>query len=318
MTLFRCHKNLFFRKRLLALMTLGMTLVFVLSALGAPQDSVVAGDDNKTDEKAEPGKVTADRLLDKAAEVQGGKEIATKFRNFSADFETEYYNKEKGQVYYQVKRIFQPPHLLWTEKKHDSQANPTREVYNGLDGWFIDAEGNAVVYTDKPSTFETDIANLEEDVRITHELFKYFFIARLAKELNDKERLGDAPVFKGNSACHVISGKTMTYVSGDEQETVYIKIYIDPKSHYVSAVRLFDLDSRTQDKLFVFEKHLRNRQDVLVPTRIKMYGKDEDKPEMKIFINTELGEDDTLYPLIDFNTKLDPTLFNVPGEEDSE
>ncbi|MFH2002459.1 MAG: hypothetical protein ABIK28_22490 [Planctomycetota bacterium] len=287
----------------------GALMAWFQPAWAAPEDPAQAAEAVTRD-------LTAQEILDKAGTVQGGGEIARNLRSFSADFETEYYKEDEGQVYYQVKRLFQYPCVLWTEKKHETQAKPTWEVYNGEDGWFIDAEKKVTVYTDKPSTYETDIENLEEDVRVTRELFRYFFIAKLSRELNDMERLSDEPVFKGNPPVHVVAGKTTTYAGGEEEKTVYLKIYIDPKESLVVAVRMKNLDAQLQDRLFIFEKHLKNRQGVLVPTLIKMYGEEEKKPEMKIFINSEKGDDDKFYPMIDFNIKIDPKLVNLPEKEE--
>lgn len=274
-----------------------------------------AGQDEQAHNKVESG-LSAEEILAKAAAKQGGAEIAKNFRSFWADFETWYNHPDKGEVYYQVKRIFQFPSLLWTEKRHEIQAAPTFEVYNGEDGWFIDAEGKVTVYTDKPSAYKTDIENLEEDVRITREMFKNFFIANLRDEINDLKRLSDKPIFKGGEPLYLVSGKRSTRVEDDKERPVYLKIYVDPKEDLVRAVRMIDLNVREGSRLFVFEEFLENDQKVIVPTRIIIYRDEEEpgEPEMKLYINCERDKEGRIRPMLRFNVKPDPAKFNLPEE----
>lgn len=273
---------------------------------------VIMGAAAAQEEKKDP---TAEEILQKAAEKQGGLKIAKKFNNFKADFETQFYREDKGQVYYQVKRIYQFPDLLWTEKKHETQKKPTREIFNGEDAWFVEPEGEIVVYTDNPSSFKTDLENIEEDVRVTRELFRNFFIANLRSEINDLKRVKDAPIYAGGKPLFVVEGKLPSRVESEQVKTVYVKIYVDPETFEVRGVRMIDLSGGAR-RLFVFEDYMENRQKVMVPIRIKMHNEPvkEKKPDMTIFLNCKEGEEGEVYPLIDFNVDIDPDLFNLPDE----
>lgn len=295
-----------------------LSMVHPSSAIAFPQtDEAIKALDRET------LKPSAEEILKKAADVQGGKEIVEKgLKNFKAQFLSEFKHPEKGKIYYEVTRIFQLPSFLWTKKKHEHHKNPTWEVYNGTDGWFInfaDGKKNVTVYTDKPATYQTDIKNLEEDVRITKQMFKFFFIANLQKEINDMTRLPDKPLpmAKKDDRFYVVGGKTTGWIGGKDKKTIYINIFIDPKNYQVRAVWMEDLGLNGKERLFLFDKYRKNRQGVMIPGKISMLSNDSDAgiPEMKITLDGDAGEDGKPFYLIDFNVELDANLFNIPEDE---
>lgn len=298
---------------------LGFCALFAVWAFSAGSAWCWAFMSDDEDEKAkqaveQTADLTAQEILSRAAKKQGGEEIAKNFKSFSADFETWYNHPDKGEVYFQVKRIFVFPCLIWTEKRHETQSKPTWEIYNGEDGWFVDEENETTIYTDKPSSYKTDIENLEEDVRVTRELFHNFFIANLRNEISDLERLSDKPFRPGGKPVHLVTGRRSTRYEGEREKTVYLNIFVDPEQDLVLAVRMIGLDERRVSRLFVFEKFLENKQGVIVPTRIVILRNDEPEPEMKIYINCEKDENDKIRPLLEFNVEHDPAIFMLPEE----
>ena len=267
---------------------------------------------------------TAEEILEQAAKAQGGARITGDLKSFYAEFETNYFKKDEGKVYYQVKRIFKFPCLMWTEKKHDIQDGPSYEVYNGEDSWFVTPEGKMVVYTDKPSTFKTDIENLEKDMRLTKQMFRYFFIANLAEEIKALKRLANEPLpfSRKKDTVFLLEGRTTGWIGGDHEIAVYLKIYIEPEQRTVLAVRMTDPNKTENTRLFLFDEYLRNKQGVLVPVRVKMYPGDAVKPEMTVYMNCRPVEDEsgkeTVIPVIEFNMPVDAALFNLPEEEEEE
>ena len=264
---------------------------------------------------------TAEEILARAAERQGGKEIAVHLKNFKASFESRYHDPEKGQIYYEVTRVFQFPDHIWTQKKHELNKKPTLEGFDGEDGWIVTPDGRLTVYTDKPSTYKNDLENLQEDVRITAEMFRYFFIANLRERLQGLTRLSDRPVPRSGKdrPVYVLEGKVTGWI--EQEKTVRLLVYVDPESFQVRAVHMDDLSPRPEaPRLFLFDGYHRNDQDVLVPTRVSMYRGDEAKPEMTIsmdFAEKKSAEGKReVYPLIRFNVDLDPNLFHVPKGKD--
>jgi len=274
---------------------------------------------------------SAEEILKKAAKVQGGHQIAGKLKNFHARFETVY-DGEKGKTSFSVERIFQFPELIWTKKWHD-QTPITYEIYNGEDGWFVDDKGDKTVYTEDPASFKTDIENLEDDARLTGQMFKYFFIANLSAEITPLEKLdeGTVPICSGSSMQNkggpalVVAGKTRAWIGGAEDTTVRLKIYIDPKNYLVKAVRMRDLTS-DRKRLFLFdyyklpskEEFLRNEQGILVPTYVEMYSGDNPKYEMRISITGKSGKDGKRCSDIAFNIEDDITERFVLDQEEND
>ncbi|MHC4945297.1 MAG: hypothetical protein ACYTG7_19955 [Planctomycetota bacterium] len=295
-----------------------LVLTGMFAACGLIDLSTAAAQDQSAPPVEEKATLSAEEILARTGKKQGGEEIAKNFRSFWADFETWYNHPDRGEVYFQVKRIFQFPDMLWTEKRHETQDNPTWEVFDGTDGWFIDAEGNVKVYTDSPSSYKTDMENLEQDVRITRELFNNFFIANLRGDLNDLERLSDKPLSKGKTPMYVVAGKRSTRIRDEKERTAYLKIFVDPDEFIVKAVEMIDLQNRDQSRRFLFEAFLRTRQGVLIPTRVLLQQEDEKEPEMKIYINCERGKDQKIYPTIKFNITVKPELFQIPEPDEEE
>jgi hypothetical protein len=262
---------------------------------------------------------TAKEILIKAAKVQGGGKFAAKLNNFRAEFTSEYIKPNKGKVYYEVDRIFKFPSYLWTKKKHEVHKKPSIEAYDGEEGWIRTADGKLTVYTDKPSTYQTDMENLENDARLTKQMFRYFFIANLRNEIHDLTRLPDQPIprMKKRISVFVLEGKATGWIG--EDKTVRLKIFVDPKESLVRAVQMDDLSQERPRRIFLFDVYAKNRQGVLVPTNIKMFTGNEPNPEMKLTIHYKEEEKEgekKVYPLIDFNLDLDMDLFEIPEEEE--
>ena len=262
---------------------------------------------------------SAEEILSKAAEVQGGKEIAAHLKNFKAKFESTYFDPEKARVIYDVTRVFMFPSYIWTEKKHGMNKKPSIQGFDGQDGWIIMPNGKLVVYTDKPATFKTDMENLERDARLTKEMFRYFFIANLRDQVKELSRKSDKPVPRSNKIdpAFVIEGKTTGWI--DKNKTVRLKIYVDQKTYQVKAVQMDDLGS-SRRRLFLFDLYHKNRQGVLVPVSVKMFSGNDPEPEISIDMDFAKGKDkegkDILYPLIDFNLDIDFKLFAIPDEKE--
>jgi hypothetical protein len=287
-------------------------------AAGKPQEASDAPRQEEAGKKESP-QPGAGEILMKAAEVQGGKEIAAKLNNFKAEFESEYIKPDKGKVYYEVERVFMFPSYLWTRKKHEVHKKPSIEGYDGLDGWIRMPDGKLTVYTDSPARYENDMENLAEDARLTRQMFRYFFIANLRDEINDLNRLSDKPVPRSGkpAAAYTLEGKVTGWIGKDK--TVRLKIFVDPEKYIVRAVQMDDLDLDGRRRLFLFDDYTLNSQGILVPMSIQMFSDNEAYPEMKISINGKEGKDPegnrTVYPNIEFNLDLDVDLFKVPEEE---
>ena len=258
---------------------------------------------------------TAEEILAEAAKRQGGGEISKNPTSFEAQFETDYYDENKGKIYFQVHRRFKTPCYLWTRKNRENKPASTL-VYNGEDGWRIDPDGRLVVYTDKPSTFKTDMKNLEQDVRVTRQMLKFFFIANLGPEIRGLKRLSDGTVPMEGDKAFVLEGKTSGLVGGERETTVYLKIYVDPTTYQVRAVKMRDLSRGGKLRTFVFKLYFKNEQGILIPLQIFLYKENDTRPEMKLFIKTEgRGKDGKeIVPMIWFNRSFDPKLFRIPDE----
>lgn len=280
-------------------------LSFLLPLLGLSQE--------KTD--VEP---TAEQILDMAAKKQGGERIAKKPVSFEAYFTTQYYNKEKGQINFEVKRIFQAPYKLWTRKNRENKK-PTYEVYDGEDSWFVEADGKVIVYTEKPATHKTDIENIERDAKLTRQMLKFFFVAAMKKEIKDLKRVKDsiAPTAdnKRGEPSFLLEGKSTGWIGGEKETTVVLHIYVGKKSHQVNAVRMMDPNHGGMARLFLFSKYMENDQGVRIPLNIKMFRGTDPFPEMTIGIFCERKEETKkVIPRIWFNKKVDPKLFICPEE----
>jgi len=258
------------------------------------------------------------QIMKEAAKRQGGGDITKNPTGFEADFETEFFNKEEGRINYTVKRIFVRPEYLWTKKNRDNKP-PTHEIYNGEDAWFIEPNGSVIIYTQKPSMFETDIANMERDVQVTSQMLKFFFVSSLQNEIKKLKRSNDAEAPFTREECYLIEGKTMGWIGGDKKTTVLLSIYVNKKSYEIRVVRMIDLAQNTNgsSRFFLFKKYCKNEQGVMTPLNISMYsGSDMKQPEMTIAIHGKKDEKKKgIIPCIWFNRKIDRKIFTCPEDK---
>ena len=146
-------------------------LVLIIAAAGLAQDE---------QEKAVPDETRdAVMILEEAAVLQGGDEIQADLKNFRAAFNLELFDPDEGRGNFYVERFFayrDDSGIMWTKRRRDDPRAPCSvTVYNGEEAWRIGEKGRVQIFTDRPSQYKTDLENLLDDVRLTAQMFRFFF-----------------------------------------------------------------------------------------------------------------------------------------------
>jgi len=295
-------------------------LVALPLAFSQEETPPVPADAPPTDAEAvvNPSQAKAMEILSKAAAKQGGEEIVADLKNFRAFFNLEVFDAERGKGNFKVERLFDnsgSTGRMWTKKKHDDKKSPySTLVHDGEEAWRIGQDNEVVIFTDKPDAYKTDLKNLEDDLRLTRQMFRFFFVRTLLGELDELALVGESLV--GNREVYRLEAKTSAWL-GDENETlVYLVIHVDKKDYTVNEVELIDLSIAERRRLFVFSKYARNTQGVLVPGNVKIFTESLERPYMQIGIEITTKETSTgkkRIPKIEFNITVEKELFTIPS-----
>ena len=318
------HNDAAIRRSLpLSLTILVLAAVFPLSAgISFGQEKALAGDEAAAELRK------ARRILTDSAATQGGEEIVADLRNFRAFFKLEVFDAEKGRGNFDVQRLFVAGgdlDKMWTRKRHDgSKSKWSTIVWDGFDGWRIaekDGKNELTIFTDRPSAFKTDLRNIDADVRLTGQMFHFFFVQTLLDRVPDmryvrESRVGDEPV-------HILEGRISAWLGEDEKTVVLLKIAMSRKDNRILEIRLIDLARDGKRRMFRFDKYRRNSQGVLVPNLIRIYGEDEKKQTMQISLDVDISEKKNsegrtvrqVIPKIAFNVTVPEKLFEIPKPE---
>ncbi len=327
----------FARNRLPLPAHLCLLVLIGIALLAAPAYPQTEGDEEKQpvpsgEEAAKPdkektpaGDQKARGILLKAAAAQGGEEIQTRMRNFHAHFALEVHDPDKGQINLEVERILDmrgESGKLWTLKRHSGSDAPfTATVFNSEDSWRIGDEGKVTVFTDRPSVFETDIKNIEDDTLLTAQLFRFFFLGAFSSEVHALRYRGEKDV--DGTPCHILDGMIKAWLGGEGQTAVHLIMAVDKKSDLVRKVTIYDLGGNGGRRSFRFSRYIENPQGVLIPGNIKIYGHDESHHEMQIALQVDFVDRKTkdgkksrkAVPRIEFNVKIPPRYFELPQED---
>lgn len=311
-----------------AAVVLGVGLLLVL-LIGTPLDGAPSLSPAESDEPEKPAAPERDtralEILQKAAAAQGGKEIQAGLRNFHAHFTLEVHDPEKGQINLEVERIFDFSGewgMLWTQKRHSGSKAPfSATVFNSEDAWRIGDKGKVTVFTDRPSVYKTDIRNIEDDTRLTAQLFRFFFLGALASEVSALHCKSDKTV--DGESCHIVEGRIKAWLGGEGQTLVLLTMAVDKKSSLVRKVTIHDLARGGERRTFRFSRYIKNSQGVLIPGNIKIYGKDSTRHEMQIGLQVDFVEKKSAagktsrkaVPRMEFNVKVPAHYFKLPEED---
>lgn len=267
-----------------------------------------------------PAQAKAIEILTKAAAKQGGEEIVADLKNFRAFFNLVVFDEERGRGNFKVERLFDnsgSTGRMWTKKKHDDKNSPySTLVHDGEEAWRIGQDEEVAIFTDKPDAYKTDLKNLEDDLHLTRQMFRFFFVRTLLGELDELSFVGESLV-RGRDV-YRLEAKTSAWL-GDENETlVYLVIHVDKKDYTVNEVELIDLSIADRRRTFVFTRYARNAKGVLVPGNVKIFGRSTEQWIMQIAIEAPKVETKTgtkRIPRIDFNVTVDEKLFSIPTPE---
>lgn len=274
----------------------------------------------ETPAETPPSKAEAIDILSKAAAKQSGEEIVVDLKNFKAFFNLEVFDADRGKGNFKVERLFDngvPTGRMWTKKKHDGKKSPySTLVHDGEEAWRIGEDGEVVIFTDKPDAYKTDLKNLEDDLRLTRQMFGFFFVRTLLEELDELSLVGESEV--GGRDVYRLEGKTSAWLGDENPTLVYLVIHVDKKNFTVNEVELIDLSIAERRRLFVFSRYARNNQGVLVPGNVKIFRDSAERPYMAIALMTETKETSTgkkHIPKIWFNTTVEKELFTIPPQK---
>lgn len=266
-----------------------------------------------------PEQAKAVEILKKAAQKQGGEKILASLKSFQAIFNMEVHDPEAGQANFYVERYFEDyghSGRMWTKKKHDSKNSPfSTIVHDGEEAWRIGHDGEVAIFTDKPDAYKTDLQNLEDDLQLTKQMFRFFFVKTMLEELDDLSFVGQGKERKND--VFILKAKTKAWLGGEKKTRVYLSIFVDKNAFTINEVRLSDLSQGVCKRTFVFSRYCRNAQDVLVPGNVKIFGESLNKPKMQIALKVkgDEGNSNVKVPQIDFNTAVPPEYFKIPAPE---
>jgi len=296
-------------------------LVLILAAAAVP--SALAQDEGAGDVSAK--KRDAVMILEEAAVLQGGEEIQADLKNFRAVFNLELFDPDEGRGNFYVERFFayrDDSGIMWTKKRRDDPRSPcTVTVYNGEEAWRIGEKGRVQIFTDRPSQYKTDLQNLLDDVRLTSQMYRFFFVKTLLETVDDLRLLGKRRI--DGKPVHVIEGTTTAWLGGEGTTRVLLKIAVEREKNRIFEVTLTDLALDGQKRRFRFGSYRRNEQGVLVPCQVKIFGEDEQRHEMQVGlrvtseeIKNDLGETvKEIRPVIAFNVPMPESAFEVPDPD---
>ncbi len=299
-------------------------LTFSCAAGQAPP--VAVDSEARTDESDQSAAL---KVLEQVAENQGGARIARNLRNFRASFKLELFDPEKGRGNFEIERVFAfegDSGIIWTRKRLSAEKKTTTLVHNGTDAWRVGKKGELTIFTDKPSLFKTDITNLEDDIRLTGQLLRFFFVSTLIDKVKELELTGERS--EGGVPKAVLEGRTTAWLGevapGGEvalESPVLLTITVDRKKNIIDEVKLIDLSRDGLTRIFRFTKYFRNPQGILVPGNIKVFNKKEGPHEMQIGFDVEILEKENAEgkrvkvpcPQIEFNVDIPEELFTLPA-----
>ena len=311
---------------------LGLVLLCLLAApahagpalSGLPQDE--AGNREAPEGPvAPPPDTRAVEILERAARLQGGTEFAADLRTFHAHFDLEVFRADQGRGNFEVERAFVlngSKGRLWTLKRLSGSDAPfSVMVYDGEDCWRVGEDGLVTVFTDQPSVYATDIRNMEDDARLTAQLFRFFFVQTWIREVSGLRYLGERT--EGGIALHAIEGRMPAWIAGEGRTLVHLLILVRKEGDLIDRVRITDLARDGKRRTFRFDRYYRNPQGVLVPCNVKIYGDDESHHEMQIALKADFrhGKDASgkdrriVVPHMEFNVKIPAEYFRLPEED---
>jgi len=291
------------------------SLFFVLSC--AAPGGIYCQDDPPAVPASTPEHTKSVEILTKAAPKQGGDDIVADLKNFRAFFNLAVFDPDKGKINFKVERLFDDHGTcgrMWTKKKHDdSSAKYSTLVHDGEEAWRIGHDGVVAIFTDKPDAYKTDLKNLEDDLRLTRQMFRFFFVRTLLEELDELSLVGESHV-RGRDV-YRIEGKTSAWLGDENKTLVYLVIHVDRKDFTVNEVELIDLSIKERRRLFVFTRYNRNAQGVLVPGNVKIFTKSTEHWDMQIALGVNTLKTKTgkkRIQKIDFNIPVQKELFEIP------
>lgn len=310
--------------------------VFVLATI--PVTAAWISGQNAAEKEAQP---SAAEILDRAAIFQGGDKILENLENFSVAFKLMVFDPDKGRVTFDVERFFayaggegtadggedseneEGEDLMWTSKRlDDSSARPSVIVFDGLEAWRISEKGVLTIFTDQPSVYQTDIDNIMDDLRLTGQMLRFFFIRSVGDTIEDvnlqsPRQIDGTPVW-------ILDGTASAWLGGETNTRVHLRISIHREKDVIHEVRITDLAEGGQKRTFRFDKYFRNSQGILVPCQIKIFSKDEERFDMQIAVQVEtVREEDAdgneikrRIPRIEFNVPVPEKYFEIHEPEE--
>jgi hypothetical protein len=292
-------------------------------------DEVDEVDGARTAPAAAPADPAALAALEHAARFQRGETPRTVPRSLHGRFYVGLRDQDGTMIKATVERWYTvSPERMLTTRTEELTRSTSSVGYDGREAWFRDhASGDTVVYTDDPGTFDEDMAQLREQLRLTRLLLDACVLDALIPRLVEPRVSGTRTVedLDGNvHAVTVVSARVPDEVfglapgapppaAGDPPPMLALEIGLDqdtgaPWTLAVAIPHRPDL----APLLLRFDFFGRSRDGLRVPGNIRVFRAGEARERMSLGVDSAAGEGDAEWLALDVDVDLPAARFAVP------
>ena len=210
-----------------------------------------------------------EEILVRAAERQGRTDTGTP-EGMIAKLVVRKVDPQTGDDFrVRAERRFLRPYYIWQSLKEGDTE--TVSAFDGKKAWT--QIGEEIHYLDG-SDYRDDRKRLAEDIDQTVLISRLFFLANLAEDLHELERLDDC-TWEDRTA-YVLRGTTVVREKSEREseQTAKLTLWIDQENYELLGCRVEDLADQPPNQLH-FEQWKKNKDDIAHPKYIHIYQNDE-------------------------------------------
>ena len=275
--------------------------------------------------------VTAESVLERALAYQRGDSPVTPPGTFRGRFYVTARNPQDGSsINLSVERLYaRAPERLWTHSVDSVVGSDSTVVYDRGDAWFRDnATGKVVVYSEDPATFQTDLEQLDGELRLMPVFLDAVVLDALVPRLQEPVFAGEHTLEvprQGEVSIHRVRARVVDDLfgpdfdapppmPGDPPPSLELELDVDVGTGQLWAVRLRTLSRVKERRLELrFKLHIETEDGLKVPGNVKVYEDGSDVETLNFgleFVDTPEGS----RVEFELDPELDPARFAVPED----
>jgi hypothetical protein len=220
------------------------------------------------------------------------------------------------------------PERMLTTRTEDVTRSTSSVGYDGRTAWFRDhASGDTVVYTDDPGTFDEDLAQLHEQLRLTRLLLDAIVLDALLPRLVEPRVVGTGTIEDLDGVEHeleLVAARLEDVVFGlppgaappapDEPPPMLdLRLGVDMETGALRSLQVAVPHRPDVAALGLrFDLFGRGADDLIVPGNIRVYRAGETRERMTLGVDIAEDEAGNERLVLDVDPELDAALFAVP------